>query len=380
MTTSTRLLRLLSLLQGRRDWTGPQLADELGVTTRTVRNDVERVRELGYPVQASPGVAGGYRLGAGTALPPLLLDHQEAIAVAVGLRVAAGGAVAGVESVALAALAKLEQVMPARVRRRVRTLQQAVVMAPSLATPSDADTLSAIAAACADRERLRFGYRRHDGATTTRDTEPHRLVHEGRRWYLVAWDLDRAAWRTFRVDRIAAHPTAGPRFVPRDPPASDLLRHLLRGRPAGDLAGARPGEGARARRRGVEARARRGDRRGAGGPGLHRLGRRGLVRPAGALPRHAGRRLRGGRAARAARRGAGARPALLAGGGAAARQKKQEKPLTSGVPAAMGPKGLQGKVRGVAISATNAPESFFPVSSLRRSFACRPLEVDRRQA
>jgi predicted DNA-binding transcriptional regulator YafY len=229
MTTSTRLLKLLSLLQGRRDWTGPQLADELGVTTRTVRNDVERVRELGYPVQASPGVAGGYRLGAGTALPPLLLDHQEAIAVAVGLRVAAAGAVAGVESVALAALAKLEQVMPSRVRRRVRTLQQAVVMAPSLAPPSDADTLSAIAAACADRERLRFGYRSHDGATTRRDTEPHRLVHEGRRWYLVAWDVDRSAWRTFRVDRIAAHPSAGPRFVPRDPPASDLLRHLLRG-------------------------------------------------------------------------------------------------------------------------------------------------------
>jgi biotin operon repressor len=135
MKTSTRLLKLLALLQGRRDWSGPQLAEELGVTTRTVRNDVERIRDLGYPVHASPGVAGGYRLGAGTELPPLLLDHREAIAVAVGLRAAAAGAVAGVESVALAALAKLEQVMPARVRRRVRTLQQALVMAPSPATP-----------------------------------------------------------------------------------------------------------------------------------------------------------------------------------------------------------------------------------------------------
>jgi predicted DNA-binding transcriptional regulator YafY len=229
MKTSTRLLRLLSLLQGRRDWSGPQLAEELDVTTRTVRNDVERIRQLGYPVNASPGVAGGYRLGAGSELPPLLLDQREAIAVAVGLRAAAAGAVAGVESVALAALAKLEQVMPARVRRRVRNLQQAMVTTPWPATAPDPDTLSAIAAACAEHDRLRFGYRSHDGATTTRATEPHRLVHDGRRWYLVAWDNDRSDWRTFRVDRIAPDPIAGPRFVPRPPPAADVVRHLVRG-------------------------------------------------------------------------------------------------------------------------------------------------------
>jgi predicted DNA-binding transcriptional regulator YafY len=229
MKTSTRLLRLLALLQARRDWSGPRLAEELGVTTRTVRNDVERIRDLGYPVSAAPGVAGGYRLGAGTQLPPLLLDHREAIAVAVGLRAAAAGAVAGVESVALAALAKLEQVMPAPVRRRVRTLQQALLTTPWPGAAPDPDTLGAIAAACADHDRLRFGYRSHDGTTSTRATEPHRLIHHARRWYLVAWDVDRSDWRTFRVDRVAPHPSAGPRFLPRTPPAADLMRHLVRG-------------------------------------------------------------------------------------------------------------------------------------------------------
>ena len=325
-------------------------------------------------------MAGGYRLGAGTALPPLLLDHQEAIAVAVGLRVAAAGAVAGVESVALAALAKLEQVMPARVRRRVRTLQQAVVMAPSLATPSDADTLSAIAAACADRERLRFGYRRHDGATTTRDTEPHRLVHEGRRWYLVAWDLDRAAWRTFRVDRIAAHPTAGPRFVPRDPPASDLLRHLLRGVQQATWQ-------ARARVK-VHAPAAEVSKRVPAAVTVEALGDQACIASVGAdsfdrlapVPRHAGRRLRGGRTARAARRGAGAGPALPAGGGAPARQHEAGKTADFGRPGGPGTERFAGQGARRRYQCYKCPRvllsGFVSASQLRLP----PLEVDRRQA
>jgi predicted DNA-binding transcriptional regulator YafY len=227
--TSARLLRLLSLLQTRRDWSGRDLADRLEVTTRTVRKDMERLRGLGYPIHATPGVAGGYRLGAGAAMPPLLLDDEDAVAVAVGLRTAAGGTVTGIEESSLRALAKLEQVLPSRLRHRVHALQAATVPIPGGAAPVDPDVLIALADACQDHQRLRFDYTDHGGAATLRTVEPHRLAHTGRRWYLVAWDPDRADWRTFRVDRIQPKLPAGPRFRPRDLPDVDVADHVSRG-------------------------------------------------------------------------------------------------------------------------------------------------------
>jgi predicted DNA-binding transcriptional regulator YafY len=228
--TSARLLRLLSRLQARADWSGAELADELGVTTRTVRNDIQRLRDLGYPVHASPGVGGGYRLGAGAALPPLLLDDEEAVAVAVGLRTAAGGGVTDIQETSIRALAKLEQVLPSRLRHRVQALQAATVEVPAPGRPTvDAVVLTALAAACRDHQRLRFDYRDHDGSTSVRSVEPHRLVHDRGRWYLVAWDSDRADWRTFRADRIQPRIPTGPRFVPRVPPGGDVVTYLQRG-------------------------------------------------------------------------------------------------------------------------------------------------------
>jgi predicted DNA-binding transcriptional regulator YafY len=218
LETSARLLRLLSLLLGRRDWTGPALAERLGVTTRTVRNDVERLRSLGYPVDATPGAAGGYRLGVGAALPPLLLDDEEAVAVAVGLRTAAGGTIAGIEETSLRALTKLEQVLPSRLRHRVNAVQAYTVPVPGSGPVVDAGVLATLAATCRDHERLRFDYAGHDGTETVRTTEPHRLVHTRGRWYLVAWDVDRRDWRTFRVDRVRPRVPTGPRFTPRDLP------------------------------------------------------------------------------------------------------------------------------------------------------------------
>lgn len=229
LKTSTRLLKLLALLQTRRSWTGGDLAHELEVTTRTVRNDIARLRELGYPVDASPGVEGGYALGRGADLPPLLLDDDEAVAIAVGLVGAAAGAITGIEEASLRALSKLEQVMPTRVRHRFQAVQRALVTLPRDRAAVDARTLTLIATACRDSERLRFDYRNHAGETSRRDTEPHRMVHDGRRWYLVAWDRQRAAWRTFRVDRLLPRPPAGPRFVPRPPPDGDLIAHVSRG-------------------------------------------------------------------------------------------------------------------------------------------------------
>lgn len=229
LKTSTRLLQLLTLLQVRRSWTGPELSRELEVTTRTIRNDVERLRELGYPVQASPGVEGGYRLGAGSDLPPLLLEQDEAVAVAVGLSTAVAGGLSGIEETSLRALAKLEQVMPTRVRRRFQSVQRAIVTIPRLAATVDTRALTMIAAACRDNERLRFDYRSHAGEASVRDVEPHRVVHDGRRWYLVAWDRERADWRTFRVDRMSLRASAGPRFVPRPPPDGDVIAHVSRG-------------------------------------------------------------------------------------------------------------------------------------------------------
>ncbi|MEV4753781.1 YafY family protein [Micromonospora sp. NPDC049559] len=231
LETSARLLRLLSLLQARRDWPGPALAERLGVSERTVRRDVDRLRDLGYPVHATRGTDGGYRLGAGTAMPPLLLDDDEAVAVAVGLRHAAGGTVAGIEETSLRALAKLEQVLPARLRPRVGALQAYTEpVPPDRPGPVvDPAVLTVLAAACRDRERLRFDYRGHDGSATVRAVEPYRLVSWGRRWYLVAWDVDREDWRTFRVDRVQPRTPTGPRFPPREPPEGGAAAYVTRG-------------------------------------------------------------------------------------------------------------------------------------------------------
>ncbi|WP_083999117.1 helix-turn-helix transcriptional regulator [Actinomadura kijaniata] len=226
--TSARLLKLLSLLQTRREWTGAELAGRLGVTTRTVRRDVDRLRELGYPVEATRGTAG-YRLGAGASLPPLLLDDDEAVAVVLGLRTAAGGPVAGIEEMSLRALTKLEQVLPPRLRHRVNTLHTATVRAGAPPAPRvDADTLMTIAEACRRRERLRFDYTARRGGTSPREAEPHTLVNFNRHWYLVAWDVARADWRTFRVDRLRPRTPNGHRFAPREPPGGDVTRYVAR--------------------------------------------------------------------------------------------------------------------------------------------------------
>ncbi|WP_329290349.1 YafY family protein [Streptomyces pseudovenezuelae] len=231
LETSARLLRLLSLLQAHREWSGNDLADRLGVTARTVRRDVDRLRELGYPVNASPGTGGGYQLGAGAELPPLLLDDDEAVAVAVGLRTAAGQGIEGIGETSVRALAKLEQVLPSRLRRRVGALNAFTV--PMLRGPQpnavDPGVLTELAHLCRDAERLRFEYSDHGGAASRRTVEPHRLVCSERRWYLVAWDLDRDDWRTFRVDRIIPKPPHGPRFAPRTLPAEDLAAYVSRG-------------------------------------------------------------------------------------------------------------------------------------------------------
>ena len=231
MDSSARLLRLLSLLQTPRDWTGSELAERLEVSTRTVRNDIERLRSLGYPVHATRGSIGGYRLEAGAAMPPLLLDDDEAIAIAVGLRTAAGGAVGGIEETSLRALSKLEQVMPVRLRRRVNALQTFTVLVPRDEREStvDPNVLTTLAAACRDHDRVRFAYRDRERATTRREVEPYRLVNWGRRWYLVAWDLERADWRTFRVDRLALRLPVGQRFAPRPLPDEDLAAYVARG-------------------------------------------------------------------------------------------------------------------------------------------------------
>ncbi|MDA0637201.1 YafY family protein [Nonomuraea sp. MCN248] len=221
LETSARLLRLLALLQTRPVWTGADLAERLQVSPRTVRYDIGKLRGLGYPVHAAPGVTGGYRLGAGAKLPPLLLDDEEAVAVAIGLRTA--GAVEGIEETSLRALAKLEQVLPDRLRRRVRALHAATVSLPQGGPAVSAETLTTVAAACRDRHRLRFGYRTHDGAERVRDVEPYRLVHTGRRWYLIGWDVDRDDWRTFRVDRIAVRTPGGPRFALREEPPASIV-------------------------------------------------------------------------------------------------------------------------------------------------------------
>lgn len=228
LQTSGRLLRLLSLLESPRDWSGAELAQRLEVDVRTVRRDIDKLRELGYPVEATVGVAG-YRLGAGAHVPPLLLDDDEAVAVAVGLRTAAVGSVAGMEDSSLRALTKLEQVLPSRLRHRVETLQSVTVTMPSGGPAVDASVLTAVAATCRAHEQLRFDYASHSGTASVRRVEPHRLVHTGRRWYLVAYDLDRSDWRSFRVDRMQPRIPTGPRFQPRPLPADDLAAFVSRG-------------------------------------------------------------------------------------------------------------------------------------------------------
>jgi predicted DNA-binding transcriptional regulator YafY len=222
MTDPTaRALRLLSLLQTYKFWSGEELAAQLEVSPRTLRRDVDRLRELGYPVDATTGANGGYRLAAGAHLPPLLLDDDEAVAIAVGLRAAAGASIEGIEETSVRALAKLEQVLPDRLRRRVNAVHTNVSsMQWGVDTATvDADALAVLALACRDNEHVRFGYRRRDGDEADRLVEPHNLVSSGRRWYLVAWDVRREDWRTFRLDRLDSPRLGGVRFRPRELPA-----------------------------------------------------------------------------------------------------------------------------------------------------------------
>ncbi|MEU6574300.1 YafY family protein [Streptomyces sp. NPDC046805] len=230
--TSTRTLRLLSLLQTHRYWPGGELADRLGVSVRTLRRDVDRLRELGYPVEAQRGVDGGYQLVPGAALPPLVIDDEEAVALAVGLQAASESPVEGIAESSVRVLAKVVQVMPARLRRRVEALRAMTVPA-NWGGPADAgvdpDKLTAVALACRDNEQLRFSYGAADGRHSDRHVEPHRLVCLSRRWYLVAYDLTRHDWRSFRVDRLTAPYGTGARFRPRDLPAADAAEFIRAG-------------------------------------------------------------------------------------------------------------------------------------------------------
>jgi predicted DNA-binding transcriptional regulator YafY len=232
--TTSRVLQLLGLLQSRRVWSGDELAERLGVTGRSVRRDVERLRDLGYPVHASKGHGGGYRLGAGAALPPLLLDPEEAVAMAVCLRVAAGGSVAGVGESALRALSKLDQVMPARLRSQVAAVHEATVtltLGPS-DTPVEPDVLMTLARACRDHEHVNAAYVDIRGSATQRRLEPYQLVTTGRRWYLLCFDRDRTDWRTLRLDRMADVRALGSTFTPRAAPdAASYVRRAISSSP-----------------------------------------------------------------------------------------------------------------------------------------------------
>lgn len=229
MDTTVRVLTLLGLLQERRSWTGPQLARALGVPPRCVRRDVARLRELGYPVQASGGVGGGYALGAGTDLPPLPLDEDEAIAVAVGLRAAASGVVRGLQEPALRALDKLEVVLPRALRHRLTAVEAASVGLGQPGAPVDAGVLSALASACRDSRAVELDYAARDGTQTHRRIHPIHLVHSDVRWYLLAWDRGREGWRTFRLDRVRVGSVRiGARLPPREPPEPDVAAYVSR--------------------------------------------------------------------------------------------------------------------------------------------------------
>jgi predicted DNA-binding transcriptional regulator YafY len=230
--TSSRTLRLLSLLQNHRYWPGADLADRLGVSVRTLRRDVDRLRELGYPVEAQRGVDGGYQLAPGAALPPLVLDDDEAVALGVGLQTAVqGGTVAGIAESSVRALTKVLQVMPSRLRRRIDALAAMTVPAAWVGTEPGIDpgVLTSVAQACRDTERVEFTYTARDGERTDRHVEPHRLVLLGRRWYLVAWDLTRHDWRSFRLDRLGKPRSTGAQFRPREVPTGDAAAFVRAG-------------------------------------------------------------------------------------------------------------------------------------------------------
>ena len=231
MSTSARMLRLLSLLQTHRFWSGGDLADRLEVSPRTLRRDVDRLRDLGYDVDAVRGVAGGYQLRAGSNLPPLLLEDEEAVAIAVGLRSTAGGSVGGIEETSIQALTKVIALMPPRLRRRMDALKTQTDATPWSGGPViDAGVLTTFAQTCRDDELVTFAYTAADGTASGRKVEPHRLVNLGRRWYLVAYDRDRQDWRTFRIDRVSGAPKAtGQRFRPRDLPGGDAVAYVRAG-------------------------------------------------------------------------------------------------------------------------------------------------------
>lgn len=225
--SSRRMLELLSLLQLRREWPGAELAERLGVSDRTLRRDIDKLRELDYPVHAGRGAGGGYRLGDGGRLPPLQFLSDEAVAAAIALTTAASSNVHGVGEAARRALGELEQVLPSRLRARVQRLGQSVVHLPGAAVV-DPDVLMTVAGACRDQVLLRFDYVRGDGTESRREVEPYGLVAWTGRWYLVAWDLDRRDWRTFRVDRLRPRIPLGRRFTPRELPGENAGTYLLR--------------------------------------------------------------------------------------------------------------------------------------------------------
>lgn len=226
-STLSRILRLLDLLQSRPVWSGSELAERLGVTSRSIRRDVDRLRELGYPVNSAHGTGGGYQLGAGRRLPPLLLADDEAVAIAVCLRLAAGGTVEGLGEAAVRTLAKLDQVLPARLRAEVEAIHESTVTLDGAVSSVDAQTLLALARAVRATERVTFRYTAPERVTERR-VEPYRLVATGRRWYLLAYDLDREDWRTFRLDRILEVTTHGWRFRPRSSPdAVEFVRRSI---------------------------------------------------------------------------------------------------------------------------------------------------------
>jgi predicted DNA-binding transcriptional regulator YafY len=228
MDSAERLLKLLGLLEGRIDWTAEELARRLEVTTRTVRRDITRLRTLGYPVEAVAGPGGGYRLGPGGKLPPLLLDDEEALAVALGLRVAATTAVGGLEDASLSALSKLEHVLPPKLRTQLEDISEATVSTlTTSASSADHASLAIAASAARTRQRMRFTYTDAEGRITERHVEPLRLVHTGRRWYLVGFDLDRDDWRTFRLDRLSDPVATGMRSARR--PEPDPVEMVQRG-------------------------------------------------------------------------------------------------------------------------------------------------------
>lgn len=224
-----RLLRLLALLQSRREWSGRELAERLGVTERTMRRDIDRLRALDYSVNSVSGTAGGYRLASGKNLPPFLLDDEEALAVAVGLVTAAAGSVAGIGESSVRALAKLEQVLPARLRPRLTALTSTAAAVPHRRQSSiDTNTLAAIALCCREREVVTFDYRSMAGESSARRAEPHHLVTLEGLWYLLAYDPQRSDWRTFRVDRIDRPSRTHRHFTPRELPAPDAVTYLTR--------------------------------------------------------------------------------------------------------------------------------------------------------